>query len=307
MVEAADDRESGRHEWLGRARRLLNEAGACVEEGYYRVARRGFEVPDVAELEADAAAALDVARRFGDTELAIRAQAERGLALVSLGRTGEGLALLEAATSAVTAGAVPTFGTCGMTCCALVTTCYRLGDLERLTRLVDGLRRMADEHFHGLQQPILTAHCRETLGGLLAEAGRWDEAETELGRAIASSACVGHRAAAAASLAALRLHQGRLEEAANLLRGLEHRPEVAAAMAQLQAARGELELAARTLRSALRAQETNIVLSAPLLSHLVDVELRRGDVDAADRAAARLESITRALAEATSQDPPAGR
>ena len=295
MVEAAGGSESGRQRWLDRARRLLDEVGPCVEEGHYRVARRGFEVPDVGQLEADANAALDLARRFGDTDLEVRALAERGLALVSLGRTVEGLTLLDEATTAVMAGKVRAFGMWGMTCCALVTSCYRLGDLGRLNRLVDDLRRMAKERFHGLQQPILTAHCRETLGGLLADAGRWEDAGTELLRAIAASACVGHRAAAAAHLAVIRLHQGRLDEAAELLHGLEDRPEVAAALARLRDDRGELELAASTLRQALTEHASNLVQSAPLLLHLVDVERRRGEVGAADRAATRLEDVAASL------------
>ncbi|TMC11119.1 MAG: hypothetical protein E6J41_06875 [Chloroflexi bacterium] len=295
MAEGAANSEAGRDDWLGHARRMLDELEPCVEEGYYRVARRGFEVLDVMRLEVDAAAALDLARKFGDTELETRALAERSLALVSQGRTAEGLTLLEEATTAVTAGAVRTFGTWGMTCCALVTTRYRLGELDRLIELVDRLQQMANEHFHGLQQPILTAHCRETLGGLLAVAGRWEEAETELRRAIEATACAGHRAAAAAHLALLRVHQGRLDEAAELLHGQEDRPEVAAALARIQDARDELELAASTLRQTLLDHEGNLLLSAPLLGHLVDVERRRGDIEAADRAAVRLESIARAL------------
>src|SRR5262245_39763384 len=145
MVEAADGDEPGRQRWLDCAMGMLAEVGPCVEEGYYRVARRGFEIPDVTVLEADARAALDLARRFGDTDLEVRAVAERSLALVSLGRTVEGLALLEEATTAMIAGRVRAFGTWGMTCCALVTTCYRLGDLGRLGRLVDDLRRLANE------------------------------------------------------------------------------------------------------------------------------------------------------------------
>src|SRR5215472_46174 len=97
VVEAAAGNEPGRDDWLGCARRMLDEIGPGVEEGYYRLARRGFEVPDAVQLEANADAALDIARRFGDTDLEIRALAERGLALVSLGRTAEGLTLLEAA------------------------------------------------------------------------------------------------------------------------------------------------------------------------------------------------------------------
>src|SRR5215469_15232784 len=47
MLEAADGSESGRRDWLLSARCMLDQVGPCVEEGYYRVARRGFEVPDV--------------------------------------------------------------------------------------------------------------------------------------------------------------------------------------------------------------------------------------------------------------------
>jgi DNA-binding CsgD family transcriptional regulator/tetratricopeptide (TPR) repeat protein len=295
MVEGAENSEPGRRGWLGRARRLLDEIGPCVEEGYYRVAMMGCEIPDVTELEANAARALELARTFGDTELEIRALAETGLALVSLGRTADGLVLLDEAITAVMSGEVRDFGTCGVTCCAVISACDRLGDLERLTRLIAGLRRMADDHFHGLPQPILTAHCREALGSLLAEAGRWEEAETELQRAIATTACAGHRATATARLAVLCVHRGRVAEAAELLRGWEDRLEVAPALAQLPDARGELELAASTLRWALREQETNLLLSVPLLAHLVDVERRRGDLEAADHAASTLESVAQAL------------
>jgi len=296
MVEAAANREPRRLGWLAHARRLLDRVGPCVEEGYHRVARMGCEVPDVAELEASAARALEIARRFGDADLEVRALAETGLALVSMGRTGDGLVLIDEANTAVMAGEVRDFGTCGMTCCALVSAGERLGDLERLTRLVVGLQRMADDHFHGLQSPILTAHCRTALGSLLAEAGRWEEADAQLRRAIATSACAGRRAAATARLALLCVHRGRPGQAAELLRGWEDRLETAAAQARLHDACGELEHAAEKLRWALRQQETDLLLSAPLLAHLVDVECRRGDQEAADRAAAILESVAASLA-----------
>jgi DNA-binding CsgD family transcriptional regulator/Tfp pilus assembly protein PilF len=296
LLEDATNSEPGRRGWLSRARRLLDEIGPCVEEGYYLVAMAGCEIPDVTELEAGATRALELARTFGDTNLEIRALAETGLALVSMGRTGEGLALLDEAITAVMAGEVRDFDTCGMTCCALISACDRLGDMDRVTRLVDGIRRMAGDHFQGVLQPILSAHCREALGGLLAEAGRWQEAEAELQRAAATTDCAGHLATIMARLAQIRVHQGRLGEAADMLHGWEDRLEAAGALAQLHDARDELDLAASTLRWALREQETNLLLSAPLLAHLVDVERRRGDVDAADRATARLESIAETLA-----------
>src|SRR5215472_16507183 len=52
MVDGAGGNELGRRDWLGQAKRMLDEVGPCVEEGYFLVARRGFEVPDVSDLEA---------------------------------------------------------------------------------------------------------------------------------------------------------------------------------------------------------------------------------------------------------------
>ena len=95
------------------------------------------------------------------------------------------------------------------------------------------------------------------------EAGRWQEAEVELRRALTVSSCAGHHAAAAGRLAELRIQQNRLPEAAELLTGWEDRLEVAAALARLHDARDELDLAASTLRRALREQEgTRLPLAA---------------------------------------------
>ena len=285
----------GARGWLGRARRLIDEVGPCVEEGYYRLAVMGCAVPDVTELEANAAHALELARRFGDVDLEVRALAETGLALVSLGRTAEGRERLDEALAAVISGEVHDLMTSGLTCCAVVSACERLGDIERLTHLFESLQRVAVERFHGFQSPILTGHCNQAYGGMLCEAGRWQEAEVALRRAADVGGSMGHRAGARARLAELRIHHNRLAEAAELLRGWEDLLETAAARARLHDAQGELSLAASTLRWALRLQETNLVLSAPMWAHLADVERRRGNLPEAEEAVARLSSIAGVL------------
>jgi DNA-binding CsgD family transcriptional regulator/tetratricopeptide (TPR) repeat protein len=295
QVEATSGNKPGAQGWLGRAKRLIDEIGPCVEEGYYRIAVMGCEVPDVIQLEASASRALEVARTFRDTNLEIRALADSGLALISLGRTADGLGRLDEALTAVVSGEVRDFVTCGFTCCAVVSACALLGDIERLTRLIDSLKRVASERFNGFESPILTSHCHQNYGSMLSEAGRWPEAEVELRRAVEVSLNAGHRAAAMASLAELRIHQNRTAEAAVLLRGWEDRLETAQAQARLHDARDELDLAASVLRWALREQETNLVVSASLLAHLVEVECRR-DIEAADAAASRLEAIADSLA-----------
>jgi DNA-binding CsgD family transcriptional regulator/tetratricopeptide (TPR) repeat protein len=294
QVDATSGNRAGARGWVGRAKRLIGEIGPCVEEGYYRIAMMGCEVPDVTELETSAARALEVARTFHDTNLEIRALAESGLALISLGRTADGLARLDEALAAVISGEVPDFITCGFTCCAVVSACALLGDIDRLTRLIESLRRVATDRFNAYQSPILTSHCHQTYGRMLSEAGRWDEAEVELRRAVEVSVCAGHRASAMAGLADLRIHQNRTAEAIVLLRGWEDRLETAPAQAKLHDARDELDLAVSILRWALREEETNLVASAPLWAHLVEIECRR-DLPAADEAAAQLESIAGSL------------
>ena len=291
QLDATRNNLPGAQGWLGRAKRLIEEVGPCVEEGYYRVAMVGCEVPDVSELEASAARALELAREFSDPELEVRALADSGLALISLGRRDEGLARIDEALTAVLAGDARELLVVGLTCCAVLSACERLGDLDRLTNVIDALRRMASERFHGFEPPIFTTHCHQTYGGMLCEAGLWKEAEVELHRAVEASQVAGHRASAIARLAELRIDQNRASEAAELLRGWEDRLEAAAALARLHEAQGELDLAASTLRWALREHETDILSSAPRLAQLVDVELRRGRHLAAEEAAARLAQI----------------
>ena len=297
-LDATSNNMPGMRGWLSRTRRLIDEIGPCPEEGYYHVAMVGCDVPDVTELEASAARALELAREFSDAALEVRALADSGLALISLGRTAEGLARIDEALTAVLAGEVRDLGTMGLTCCAVVTACERLGDMDRLTNVIEALRRMSTERFRGFSPPILTTHCHQTYGGMLCEAGLWQEAEVELHRAVEASQCAGHRAAAMARLAELRIDQNRVDEAAELLRGWEDRLEAAGALARLHDARGELDLAASTLRWTLRERETDLASSAPLLAQLVDVELRRGRTQAAEEAASRLEQLAETLASA---------
>ncbi len=100
-------------------------------------------------------------------------------------------------------------------------------------------------------------------------------------------------------LADLRLREGRLEEAALLLEGLDTHPDAVRTVAALRLARGETALARDLLErcigpdnDVLAAGETTMV--GPLLALLVDTHLEEGDFDGADRAAQRLGSIAEA-------------
>jgi hypothetical protein len=67
--------------WIQRARRLLEDAGPCVEWGYFELARMACDRLDVDDLARSAARAMEVAIEFGDPALELRALADSGLAL----------------------------------------------------------------------------------------------------------------------------------------------------------------------------------------------------------------------------------
>src|SRR5437764_14441007 len=59
--------------WLERARRLLDEAGPCVELGYWELARLACDRADMVELERSADRALALAAEYRDVGLQVRA------------------------------------------------------------------------------------------------------------------------------------------------------------------------------------------------------------------------------------------
>ncbi|HVD13865.1 MAG TPA: DNA-binding response regulator, partial [Actinomycetota bacterium] len=95
--------------WLARARRLLDDGHLdCVEQGYLLipVAIQRLVEGDAAAAYATFGQAAKIGERFGDRDLATLARAGRGQALLRLGETAEGVALLDEAMVAVEAGEV---------------------------------------------------------------------------------------------------------------------------------------------------------------------------------------------------------
>jgi DNA-binding CsgD family transcriptional regulator/tetratricopeptide (TPR) repeat protein len=281
--------------WLNRAARLLDEAGPCVERGYLELAWVGCEVRDVATLHRRAAIALELARRFGDTDLEVRALADHGLALVRSGKVAEGMARLDEAMAAIVAGEVRNYVVVGMSCCAMLHACVQAGDLERATQWSDAVLEHARDRFGNPPPPVLQSHCRLVYGTVLCETGQWAEAERELHQALGLTRYVSRRAQIIAQLADLYLRQDRWSEAADILDGWEDRIEVAESLARLHLARDEVDLAATTVQRALRGLKDDLAHSWPLLDLLVQIEIDRDNLPAASRAAARLRRAAEAM------------
>jgi len=148
---------------------------------------------------------------------------------------------------------------------------------------------------------VVGAFCRAHYGGILTAAGRWQEAEVQLVDAARhfDRGMPERRAAAIIRLADLRVRQGRLEEAGQLLKGLEQHPDAVRTLAAFHLARGDAALARDLLERATEGADEKVAaigastMLGPLLALLVDVYLEQGCIPEAEQAAQRLNHIAR--------------
>lgn len=276
--------------WFARAERLLRQAGDCPEQAWLDLYRASVMAPPEA-LDEVAGRAMADARRFGDDDLEGLALAFGGLAQITIGQVGEGMARLDESMAMVLGGEIGNFMVISECFCVVLSACELTGDLARTEHWC----HTADEFAHRYHCSFLSAYCRTTYGGLLAATGRWDDAEAVLMEAIESFER-GHRGLrihAVLKLAQLRVAQGRLEEAETLLTGNEDYGAAAEANARLHLARGEFDLARAVIDEALATRPSPTLGDAPLLMLRVEVLLAQDEVADAGRAADILDALAR--------------
>ena len=103
----------------------------------------------------------------------------------------------------------------------MIASCSRCAQFERAVQWV----RAADGFTKRFGCPFLWAFCRTLYGGVLYAAGDWGQAEQELEAAVEMSkdSLAALHGQALASLAELRLAQGRIEDTERLVSGFEDR------------------------------------------------------------------------------------
>jgi DNA-binding CsgD family transcriptional regulator len=279
--------------WVSRARRLLEPEGRCVEQGYVELAVIACETHDVERLEQATRFALELAGEFGDSELEVRALADSGYGLVVRGRVMEGFARLDEAMAALSAGEVRSPATAGKTFCALMSACERTGDVARAEEWSRVVAAALSRPSGGRSSRIMYAHCRLVYGSVLCTAGRWPEGEAALLDVLGpkGTTYVAHYAEAAVRLASLRLLQGRLDEAAELLAPFEDRPDACEPLGRLHLLAGELDLAEAVARRGLDGIRHDVLHGGKLRSLLVEIALSRHAVDVAARHAEALTDL----------------
>jgi DNA-binding NarL/FixJ family response regulator len=284
--------EAAANGWLARAERLLADVAPQAERGWLELARaERARRPETAAVLA--ASALRVAVETGDTDLELRALAQLGLAEVSLGEVDSGLARLDEAMAAATGGEAPTLETFADVCCTLMLACDLAGDVERPQQWSQVFEAFVRKYDH----VTLLAFCRTCCADVYAANGRVDAAEEELRAALRELRDAGHRSRCvhpAARLAEIRVHQGRFEEAEQLLSGFEGHPEAVQAAVAIRLARGEPAAATAILESRLAELPRSSLLAAACLAQLVEAGIAAGDLESATRAAGELDSIAQA-------------
>jgi DNA-binding NarL/FixJ family response regulator len=271
--------------WMARAQTLLGDRADTPEAGWVALNIGMFE-PDRALKDDHFRAAIEIARRLGDTDLEIVSLAYLGASLVHGDRVDEGMRMLDEALAAVAGSEVDNFQVLEEVFCQLFSACELARDVARADQWIRVGERIAAER----RLPAVSAFCRTHYGGLLTVAGRWTEADSALTEAVRVWG-LGWRAMrpdALSRLAELRVRQGRFEEAEQLLDGLAVNADTARAIAAVHLARGEHALARDALSRALADTDASSTAAVPLLAMLVDVEVDAGALDDADVAAQRI-------------------
>ena len=281
-------RASAARGWLERAERALDGLDACAGRGWV-AAERARHASSIEAQITHARDAMRIAREFGATDLEVFALSLLGRAEVSAGRREQGVRLLEEAMAAASAGRVRNVHTLAEAYCNLITACTNAGDWELATEWCQVVDDFARTHETA---PLLGA-CRTIHADVLLATGHWPEAERALQSALDTHArYLPHMAApTVASLAELRVRQGRLHDAHKLLAGREEHPASLRALALLRIAENEPDAAVALLERGLSATDGDAMRATQLLAPLVDARLARGDLDAARAAAGELAAL----------------
>ncbi len=282
--------------WLARVARLLEDQPDCVEKSYLSLpkAYRCFREGDTSAALAGFIEITEAGGRFGDKDLLTFGLQGQGRALIRQGEIERGVAFLDEAMVAVTAGEVSPINA-GRVYCSVIEGCGEIFDLERAQEWSAELDRWCEA------QPDMVAYrgyCLIHRTELLVLGGAWKEASAWAQKAVESLSQPTPRpdiGAAFYEQAEIHRMQGDFDaaeesynQAARWNRGS------GPGLARLRLAQGRTDAALAAIR---RVAEEKIEPGrrALVLDAQVDIALQAGDLPCAREAAAELNSITARL------------
>lgn len=165
--------------WLGLARELLAGLEERSEHGWCLVREGEMSLSadmDPALAKEYAGRAVEVGHRTGDHDLTVVGLALQGIALIRMGQVRDGMALLDPAAAAATAGDVTDLMWTGKVVCWLIAACHETRDVARAQDWCHRVEKMCLE----LDLVPLLHVCRIQYASVQVSAGGWLAAEKEL-------------------------------------------------------------------------------------------------------------------------------
>lgn len=283
--------------WFARGRRLLDDEGIESAERGYLLVPIGREQAERRDFAAAARTFEDASRiggAFGDADLVNLARQGQGRALIAMGQTAEGVALLDEVMVAVTSGELsPVIA--GIIYCSVISACFEMLDIRRAQEWTDALSRWC------ASQPDVVPYrgqCLVHRAEILVLHGLWPAAITEAQRACERLTQPDPQAVAGAAyyqLAELHRLRGQFadaERAYRLAAEAGRTPQPGLALMRLEL--GQLD-AARAAIVHAREAVLNRRMRAGVLAAAVDIQLASGDAEAARAAADELATLAAAL------------
>lgn len=279
--------------WLARGRRQLEERpGECAELGYLALPAAISQVDGGQPAEACEAArtAAAVGERCDDPDLVAFARLVQGRALMRMGRTAEGMALLDEVMVTVLGDELSPMLT-GDVYCSVIEGCTEVYDLRRAHEWTIALTRWCEA------QPELVpyrGHCQVHRAEIMLRGGAWSSADDAAVDAYERLTrppphpAAGNAAYLLADLSRLRGDYARAEASYREANRWGRQPQPGLALLRL--AQGRTDTAEASIRRTL-AEATDPAARPLQLAAGVEILLAAGDLPGAREARAELAGI----------------
>jgi DNA-binding CsgD family transcriptional regulator len=283
--------------WLARAQRLLDETQLdCIERGYLLIPTgiRSIMAGDTATAFATFSKAGEIGKQFGDRDLITFARHGQGRTLIRMGRAAEGVALLDEAMVAVTAGEISPV-VAGDIYCSVIEACHEIFDLRRAHEWTTALERWCASQPNAVPY---RGQCLVRRAEVMQLRGAWPDAIEEAKQACDYLLQPPPRRAVGAAYyqrGELQRLRGEFDEAEDAYRHASEwgrRPQPG--LSQLRLAQGQSDAAAAMIRRALDESPDRHTRTR-ILGPFVEIMLAVNDVAAARIGADELTGIATEL------------
>lgn len=276
--------------WFARAGRMLEDVKEeCTEKGFLLIpeALQSLHSGDFDAAHDLFSRAVDIGRRFEDSDLTTMGQLGQGQALVYQNKIAEGTTLLdEAMVAVVTEETTPIVS--GIVYCAVIETCREIYDFQRAKEWTAALSSWCEA------QPDLKPYrgqCLVRRAEILQLQGDWPEAMEEVRQArglLAQEPAAGEAYYLQAELYRL---QGRFQDAEEAYRqastsGKSPHP----GLALLRLAQGQVDAAVKAIKRE-KEEKQNSISRSKILPAFVEIMLAAGRIKMAKTAAGELAGI----------------